>query len=1062
MSLDISDLPPPPGAKAKPKQLLDVSDLPPPPGAQPLDLSDLPPPPGRPIQSNMSGSAAPAEDGILTKLGKGVVGGITSALDPSGKFGLQAADHYTKDRSGWETAAEVVSNFATGRAAAAGAGALVGSFVPIPIVGTVGGALVGNLLYGLYAGVGQEASRSKAEGQEFSPLRAAVNVGLEANPLFRSGDKVVQALRMGSKLWTGARVAGQVAGQTGVEYSYSKDMGSAAVAGGLSLLLSVPLYRSMRSAPTTPDTAAAVVRALNTEVGSDILQRTEAKLAKAAKDIDTEDLEFQRFVTGATGASADTVRERFATLGGKLTPERLQDQWTLHQWSKALQESAGEVVHDLTAKLGGKIDAADLRLRDLAAIKDAKFVGSAIDRKTGLNVEGLFDSFAKAKEAFEVKAVGHMTGAAQVDRAARKAGLSRTDVGKALGGRLHELSPDKQAKLTALSLKDRDGGGKISILDAWRREYDEVYEALRAAGYDVGYIANYVPLKALKGADMAAALRARLGDLQRKALGQKKNSLLDLGDDPEFLEFKDVVGHLVGKDPSKLTEGDLVGAAKSALGRGKTSIGYTPGAVFERTGDGVPEFAREWDVGKLFTQLVNGNLKAVHFDRAFKQGQATHAALERMGLQKSAQYVERYLLDQSGAASRGLAGFIRNTGETLRDAGRQLQAYDGVKGQAGKALEAVPDFVGWANGLVYPSYLGFPNVKAITRNMTQTLFTTVPELGGFKAAKWWGEATGGMIKEAMQEIANKRSPFKLWSKQLQDVGLLGEHIMADIDTTPGLTTGLRYYADKFNSWAMKLYSETDTINRMLAYRMGQSWAKAVANGHPGAVEALAKLGPGTKNQLRASGLIDATIKSKDSAKLGHVLGDWLIGRTQFRYGKEQQSEFGRYMGTAFSMFTKWPVMVGSDIHDSFQRGALNGVRHTAQKYLAPYALLYGAQAAMTASGNDPSVAYKLVVGDAREYSPLESILHPGKQLEQLGGPGVQLAKEGLETLTHLERGDTDKAAALARTAARQLIKGYVPGVSQVINEVDRYERAVDPDAETLSRRFVNDLPVIGQ
>jgi hypothetical protein len=777
---------------------------------------------------------------VFGQIVRGAAEGVSSAVDPSGALGLLSKDHYTRERGLIELTSEALANLATGRGIATGLGAAAGTvFAPGP--GTAGGALVGNLLYGLYAGVGNEVSRSAAEGQEFSPLRAAGQVALEANPLLGADTKLIKALGLGSKLGTVGRAVGQAVGQGGLEYSYSNDAARAATVGTIGLLLAYPTYRGMRAvAPKTlptDDTMAAVQRALGSDVGTDILERTEAKLAKSAAKLDTTDSDFRRFVTGATGASEATVGEQFDKLAGKMQPEQLENQWKLYQWSKSLQESAGEVVQDLTAKLGGKVDAADLRLRDLAYLKDAKFVGSAIDRKTGLNVEGLFDSFAKAKEAFQVKAAGYMSEATDVDAAARKLGLTRTDIGKALGGRMSDLRPEVQAKLQAPTLNDRDGRGKISVLDAWRRLFDNVRNEIRANGYDVGHLDNYVPLKELRGVDLAEALRDRLTDLQRKALAGGKRTLLDLGNDAEFQEFRDVVGRLLKKDPASLTDGDLVSAAKSALGRGKTSLGYSPGAVFERRGEGVPEFTREWDVGKLFTQYVNGNLKAVQFDEAFKRGQATLGALREMGLNKAGDYVERYLGDQSGAPTRGLAGAIRSTGETLRDAGRQLQAKGGVQGQVGKVLEAVPDIAGWANGLVYPSYLGLPNLRAPLRNMTQTFMTTAPELG-VQGGKWVLGAWKDVIGDMLQAGKAGRNPFTEMEAQLQKAGLLGQHIMADIDTSPGLSSNLRHYVDKFNAAAMALYAQTDTMNRAVTQRVGQRWAAAVAAGDPAPIKAL--------------------------------------------------------------------------------------------------------------------------------------------------------------------------------------------------------------------------------
>jgi hypothetical protein len=1004
--------------------------------------------------------AAKAEDkhgfeGVV----EGVKLGLGSALDPWSAV-LKPKDFYTRERSAITMITEGLTHLAAGRGVAMGAGALLG--IEGGPLGAAGGALAGNILYGLYAGVGEEYSRSQAVGQDFSVVRAAGQSLLEINPLFHESSSLIKLLGLGSKVGTLARVGAEVAGRSGMEYTYSHNTSQAAVVGAVGLVLAYPAFRGMRAiAPKslpTGDTAGAIVRALNSEVGTDIMDRAAAKVAKAVTAVDVEDVDFQRYATGGTGQSVERVAEAFGKITDKMTPDKLQDQWKLFQHSKALVESAGEVVADLTAKLGGKIDAADLRTRDLAALKDAKFVGAALDRKTGLNTEGLFDAFARAKESFQVKAFGYMAEGSQLDAVGQKLGVTRTDIGKALGGRLSELAPDVQTKLTSATIKNKDGQGLISLKDAWGNALAAVRDQIRSSGYDVGHLEDYIPLKQLRGVDLAEALRGKLTDLQATALAAGKKSLLDLGDHPDFVEYKDTVARLLRRDPGTLTDGDLIGAAKSALGQAKTSLGYSPSAVYERLGEGMPDWSREWDIGKLYTQYVHGNLKAVEFDTPFKLGQTYLTSLRAMGLKNAGDYVENYLNDMSGGAARGLAGAMRSAGESMRDAGRQLQAGGKVAGAAGRALEGLPDFAAWANGLVYPAYLGLPNLKAVLRNTTQTVFTTIPEIGYTRGAKWAFDAAVGLAGDMKAAAKAGHNPFEHIDDQLKAVGLAGSHSLVNLEAPQTLAGGARGTINRFNELSMKLYETTDILNRALTQRMGQAWAKAIAEGDVGAANALARIGPGTKNALRTSGLAQAAGKGDpDSvAELGHTLGDYLIGRTQFRYGKEQQSEFGRTMGPLFTMFTKWPMMVASDVHDGFQRGWMHGAQHAASKYLGPWAVLHGVQAALDAAGGDHSAAYNVYVGDLPSYSPMDNIIHPTKQLEQLGGPAVQLGKGYMDALGAVGD-DSSKAGTLARTATRQLLKGYVPGVSNVLNELDRWSRASDPGQATPTREFVNKL-----
>jgi hypothetical protein len=665
-------------------------------------------------------------------------------------------------------------------------------------------------------------------------------------------------------------------------------------------------------------------------------------------------------------------------------------------------------------------------------------------------VEGTVQGVAKAKEAFQVKAAGFIDEATQVDAAARKLGLSRTDIGRALDGQLDTLKPDVRAKLTQAVLDDRDGSGKISVLDGWRRLFKEAREEIQAGGYDIGEIQDYVPLKALRGVDLAERMRDTYTSLQRQALAGKTSILKLAGEEAQ--DFRTMAGRVLRKDAEKLTEGDLTSVAKLALQQGKTTPTYTPSAVFERLGS-VPDGFREYDVGKLFTGYINGNLKAVHFDTALKQVQSHITAFRAAGLPEAATFFERHLADVTGASSRGLAGAMRDAGLSLRNAGRTLQGSDSAAARAaGHVVEGIPEFAGWANGLVYPSYLGLPNLKAPLRNVTQPVFKTLPEIGWRAATKWTFQAYAEVGAEMKAAAKAGKNPFTHMDDQLKAAGLSGQHIMANLDVEPGMASGARQVVDKFNSKIMALYSQTDTINRAVTAKMGQQWAKAVLAGDKSAIQALDRLGPGMRAQLKADGLGDA-------AALGHKLGDCLIGRTQFRYGKELQSEFGRTMGPLFTMFTKWPTMVAADVLDGFDKSKLQGTKDLITKYLAPLGALYAVEHALTASGGDHNTAFKVYVGDLPSLSPADTVMHPFKTIDGLGGPMVQLGREALDAAGDIggDRGD-DKA----RTVVRHVLKGYAPVVAPILNELDRWSNARNPKQPTPTRDFVNKLPLIGQ
>jgi hypothetical protein len=581
----------------------------------------------------------------------------------------------------------------------------------------------------------------------------------------------------------------------------------------------------------------------------------------------------------------------------------------------------------------------------------------------------------------------------------------------------------------------------------------------------MGERTNYIPMRSLRGVDLAQAFRDQFTVLQKRALAAGTTIAKLAGDDVD--DFRAMAAKVMRKSPGDLTDADFSAAAKAALAQAKTVAVYTPSAVFDRGEQGIGEAFREYDVGKLFTGYINGNLKAVHFDEALKGVRTYITAYRAAGMTNAANYLEQYMADVTGASSRGLVGAMRTAGVTLRDAGRQLQGSDNLAVRGlGHMTEGLPDFLGWANGLVYSSYLGLPNVMAPLRNMLQVPLKTIPEIGYVNGTKWMFQAAWDLTKEMTEAVAAKQNPFKVIEQRLQAEGHIGQHIMANLDVEPGIGNTLRGAADWLNGWSMVLYQHTETMNRALTVKMGQQWAKELATGSKSAFTALNRLPPGFRNELQASGILGGKYTPEVIDKLGHAIGDALIGRTQFRYGKELQSEFGRAMGPLFTMFTKWPTMVAADILEGFGEGKVRGTTALITKNLAPWGLLYAIQAAKDHSGSDPSIAYQLFVGDLPKMTPFDSVLpeavkakltgkpSTGSTFDMVGGPMVQLGKDYIDALSKVGN-DNGSFGTGMRTALRQTVKSYIPIFSQAVNEMDRFDQARNPGAATTSRELIN-------
>lgn len=921
---------------------------------------------------------------------RAAVRGLESAMSP---FTLDA-EHYKADRSLPEAVAEAATNFLVGRGTVSGVGALIGG--PFGVLGA-------NLLYSVYAGTGEEYSRSKAEGQDFSPARAGLNVALEANPLLERGGKLLAA----------ARTIGQVAGQAGKEYSYTKSAERAAGAAVVGVILGYPMYAGMRGKlPVTAPTVKTYTDAVQT-LGPDLLVRAEQRLQalgpdalKFSRAAEAPD-EFKRFLTGSS------IDRGYSQRIEAMSPAQLDDAWELFQRHQSLQQVAQESAAEMSERLA-KGSSKDLSPA-LEYLKDAKYVARKVDRATDLNTEDLLDEFSRAQDQFQTITLGYLHRANRVADLQRKAKISNEEVGRALTGAptRPDLAPDGQYRF---------------IVEQWRDVFDDVRTQIRSSGYDVGYLDNYLPLKALSGADLAVAVKDRLGTLQTQLVREGKRSFSEL-EGPDLAELRDLAAGYLNKKADQVSDGELTGLVSTVLaGPNKRRMGFEPGAIFERTGE-LPEWAREYDVGRLFNRYINGNLKAVTHDRAFKQLDSTVSALQAVGLPDAAAYFAKYGQDMAGGA-RGTQALVNNLSQRLAYAGRRLEGAGHER--TGRAIAAIPDFAGWLNTQVYPSYLG-ANVPAIVRNMTQTFATGAPELGG----TWGYKLTAGALARTVGKA--RKVGFSGLESELRDLRLTGATTRAEfVDARPGVAGRLRRSADAVNEWSMGAYQRTDVANRAISLEMGREWAKQVQAGRPEALAAIRGLSAGAKAEVRRQGGLQAM----DEAQLGNFLGDYLIGKTQFRYGKEQMSQFGREFGRAFSMFTKWPTMIGGDMADVLaQRGVRRGLTTLAQKYMIPYLALQAVEAGSgwrDAEGAAPDAVRSLVGGSLTALSPLES-LDPRKLVDLYGGPWTRLGGKVLGATSDSMREDTDFRKA--KEAARHGVKTYLPGVSQILNNIDRWQQA---------------------
>lgn len=934
----------------------------------------------------------------------------------------------------------LLTNIVAGAAASkAGAetGALIGTAVA-PGVGTAVGATVGAAtglaLYGIYSGFGQEKLRSEGEGQEYSILRGAAKAGLQVNPVLSSSSKFTKL----------ARAAAQVVGEAAVEYSYTGKKQDAAIAGVMGVLggMAIPKQALVADAVGGKEVERIITDALDGVDGLAVrTQQIKETLPKIDSTEALSNMEFKRFVLsqpgmGVSAASEGSINKAFdkllPTLGedsgtGKSALEGLVDLW---HTKKAMTKAADQLVSESMKQLNPtKFNTEDLN-KFSALFDDALFVGKRIDDKLGTNLEGAFAKYGEARERYNTVSHALLKQGTSAAEATRAAGLTNKDMGIALTGKTHLLTPDAIEKVNSEAGQE--------AIKAWRQVWDDTRDALVAHGVNVNYDANYLPMRALRGPTLASEIQGRALDIDKaiKKYGQpnlpRLQEMLKEIDPNTASKIEELIflGKRVDVDVQQI--GDLGKLREMALnGRSKLSEGQAVGAAFERTMIEIAENLRDFDVANNFTSYLATNLKGAITRDEVRQLALHRDMLDGLGMREASDWLSHRIGLMSGAMGAGDAMLSNLAGRYKYGAERLMSSELAAARRAGVAVDKVGDFMGMSSAMPYASFLG-ANVKSAIHQLVQPFAQSAPELGGAYGYKL-------MAKSVLSAISDKLNPSVRIGDTLDQYGLTSKFYNSDnlIDKTH--LSRMKGAIDKYNEGMMVMFGAADQINRYATLKAARSWARDLASGNKDAVAALKKAGTGLKQDLAASGLIQKAATSQvDMANLEHTLAHYLNQKTQFLYGKEFQSKSLAEMGRHFSMFAKFPSIITSDVAYTASKRDLG---RFAEKFGTPTAMLVLASYLVSAH-ETPELKY--FVGNPLTAGPLGSL--GGAERVMGGGPAVKTVVGAMKGLSDVSTAPSSeeikqKAAQVVKRAAKGALKTYVPVASPIINEVDRWNKA---------------------
>lgn len=858
-------------------------------GADPQFIRDMAPYYGRPLESEShpiktaAGFASEAAGGIPTFIAKKL------QSDPKNRAAM-----------------DELNDLAQAKKSYAQAGAELAAGLVIPAGAGIKGAAAAGALYGL--GESREGRELQSAGIGAAGGAALGGIAHGLGKLVgKARDKATQsAIRELETSKAGRDIAERV------EQAIAKD--AAAIDDGTRLVLSADESLVKRTQAALQDAESAESKAAIE--AADTVREFGSYVSKPGAEVGSK-LKLPEAIK--------TIQQRVATEGEDFVRKEFQD---YAKSKKAIQILGDEVETKLSETTGGFMR----KVRDF--LVDGRFAYRMIDDKLGLNTEKIIDDISQAQNRYTVNLAAKMEQGAKLTEAARASGI------------------DSQALYQALDTGSSAGLSKEQqpVFEAWKAAFEQARnDANELFGSEVikAHKGGYVPHHTVETPEFIARMNAaretidkRLGTrLDAAELSEKQ--LKELAKDVEFQEYKKGLEIMEGR--SLIEPEEILRASREYQNPGtmNSKMQTAASAARRREGD-IPDFLLEKNPAKLWSSWNQETLKHAYFRNGLAELRTARNMALAAGDKQAASYITKHLQDLSGLRQGTMNAAVRSGLQRL-EAAAKTKLKRGNLSPMGRTwnefLAETPEFMGTLMSQVYPNFLGLSPRAAIV-NLTQPFYMTVPELGN---------AYG--ISKLLNAAPNTLKSGLGWSKASRDAlrkeGLLGaqwntelrDALKGSIDKSGIYKMGSKAL-EKYTDVAMYMFEKSEALNRQLTTNIADSVAADLLKGtSKGAKEFLADAGSGYRRSVQKA------ITLGDEREVQRLTRNYLLGKTMFHYNRASMSEFGRFMGPFFSVFTKWPTSIAGDMLQIAQRkGKVSpAAMRIGAKFMMPWALVATAE-----------------------------------------------------------------------------------------------------------------------
>ena len=682
---------------------------------------------------------------------------------------------------------------------------------------------------------------------------------------------------------------------------------------------------------SSPEKAQSVLGSDVTIPKEKLIEEAEQKGVKALRD-------FEEFLTGD---KSKEVPESVASIKDYLARNYGSNEAAINaKYNEFINDKATrQAIDDLVLRSGDKDGLRWITQKNLGG---GQWAQQEIDDLAGTSIRKEFRNLSQAgqKQAFVAQAVRDKADSMFGDSLRSLSEEQVKAVNRALDtGDISKIQSDRAMldsyngiKLFLSDFRNLNNGKTIP--GARGNQVIKLHEGVRPLGIpDIG---NYTPHSVVKGREF----ETRVNDKIQAVLGDRYKSLRDMDQAGISLknaaesnkDVKDLVDTLsMYRENPPTRFADLENQLKDLVEKqGNIPLKPKARAAMERN-EGIPDYLLNENLRETLPAYINNTLSTVYQRAPVENLERQANYLKKLGMDSGADYVEKHIQDVRGLRSGTFASGVSklaNKMESAMDFRARQVGYNTPKGLTYRLAASIPSLINASGGNVYGSVLGGFKLKPVITNLTQSISTTAPGLGGTYGYK---VVARSLLKSQMNRKALLKRAAELGAVGPDRSQALRDAFASGIEASKAFR-GSKFLLNKATEIGMTLFKYSEEFNRTLTFQVADNVIKDVTRGN---LKGLAKLPANTRRQ------IDDLLAKGDIQGASDYLGVYLNSSTQFVYDKASMSAVGRYMGPLFAQFTKWPTETAGEIlYIMGTSKPLTGkTKRLVERFVIPYAIL---------------------------------------------------------------------------------------------------------------------------